>query len=94
MRGLVEGFGRACKWVDFKVNVDKNKMMMVGEESLGFEITLDDERLKHIFELKYSGHMFDEKGKEEAECKRKVINGRKVYGAIESLMKAKERSIV
>ena len=37
--------------------------------------------------------MLDEKGMEDAECNRKVVNGRKVAGAIKSLLDVKRLSL-
>src|SRR5678815_529760 len=91
MRGLVEGFGRVCKRRDLKVNVDKSKV--VSEDSPWCEVMLDGEQLEQMSEFKYLGYMLDEKGTEDAECSRKVVNGRKVAGAIKSLVNAKGLSL-
>src|SRR5678815_5417319 len=43
--------------------------------------------------FKYLGYMLDEKGTDDAECSRKVVNGRKVAGAIKSLVNVKGLSL-
>src|SRR5678815_5559529 len=44
-------------------------------------------------EFKYLGYILDEKGKDDAECSRKVVNGRKVAGAIKSLVDVRRLSL-
>src|SRR5678815_4456267 len=82
LRGLVERFGRMSKSRGLKVNVDKSKVMVVSEDSPRCEVMLDGEQLEQVSEFKYLGYMFDEKGMDDAECSRKVVNGRKVVGEI------------
>ena len=60
-----------------KVNAGKSMMMVLGgEEALEFEVCVDGIRLEHVSELKYMGCVSDESGTDEAECRRKVANGR------------------
>src|SRR5678815_2338385 len=54
---------------------------------------LDGEQLKQVSEFKYLGYVLDEKGTDDAECGRKVVNGRKVAGAIKSFMNVKGLSL-
>src|SRR5678816_3523316 len=72
LRILVERFGRVCKRKGLKVNVDKNKVMVVSEDSPQYEVMLDGEQLKQVSEFKYLGYMLDEKGTDDAGCSRKV----------------------
>ena len=44
--------------------------------------------LDHVSEFKYLGCVLDESGTEEAECHRKVANGRRIAGTIRSLANA------
>src|SRR5678815_550918 len=50
---------------------------------------LDGEQLEQVSEFKYLGYVLDEKGTDDAECSRKGVNGRKVAGAIKSLVNVK-----
>src|SRR5678815_1052757 len=77
LRGLVERFGRVCKRRGLKVNVEKSKVMVVSEDSPQCEVMLDGEQLEQVSEFKYLGYVLDEKGTDDAECSRKVVNGRK-----------------
>ena len=45
--------------------------------------------ISHVSKYKYSECVLDESGRDEAECSRKVANGRKVAGAIRSLVNAR-----
>src|SRR5678816_4114816 len=89
LRGLVERFGRVCKRSGLKVNVDKSEVMVVSEDRPRCEVMLDGEQLEQVSEFKYLGYMLDEKGTDDAECSRKVVNGRKVAGAIKFLVDVK-----
>src|SRR5678815_4489350 len=89
LRGLVERYGRVFKRRGLKVNVDKSKVMVVSEDSPRCEVMLDGEQLEQVSEFKYLGYMLDEKGTDDAECSRKVVNGREVAGAIKSLVDIK-----
>src|SRR5678815_5467279 len=57
------------------------------------EVMVDGEQLEKVSEFKYSGYVLDEKGTDDAECSRKVVNGRKVAGAIKSLVNVKGLSL-
>src|SRR5678816_196775 len=86
LRRLVERFDIVCKRSGLKVNVNKSKIMVVSEDSPWCEVMLDGEQLEKVSHFKYLGYMLDEKGMDDAECSRKVVNGRKVAGAIKSLV--------
>ena len=90
---LVEGFGRVCKRRGLKINVDKSKMMVVSGVNTQCQITLDGEQFEQVSEFKYLGYMMNDKGTDDAECGRKVSSGRKVAGAIKSLVNVKGLSI-
>ena len=45
-------------------------------------------RLEHVSEFKYWGCVLDESGTDDADCSRKVASGRRVAGAIRSLVNA------
>ena len=53
---------------------------------------LDDELLEQVSEFKYLGYMLDEMGTDDVECDRKVSSGRRVAGAIKSLVNGKSLS--
>ena len=42
--------------------------------------------LEHVSEFKYWGCVLDESGTDEADCSRKVATGKRVAGAIRSLV--------
>ena len=90
---LVEGFGRVCKKRGLKVNVDKSKVLVVNGVNTQCQILLDGEHLEQVSEFKYLGYMLNKKGTDDAKCCRKVSNGRKVAGAIKSLVNAKSLSL-
>jgi hypothetical protein len=93
LRKLAEGFGRVCKRRGLKVNVDKSKVLVVNGVNTQCQILLDGEHLEQVSEFKYLGYMLNKKGTDDAECCRKVSNGRKVAGAIKSLVNAKSLSL-
>ena len=53
------------------------------------EVCIDGIHLKHVSEFKYLGCVLDESGTDEAECNRKVASGRRLAGAIRSLVNAR-----
>ena len=64
-------------------------MVLGGEEELECEVCVDVIHLEHVLEFKYLGCVLDETGTDEAECSRKGANGKKVAGAIRSLVNAR-----
>ena len=54
------------------------------------EVYVDGIRLEHVSELKYLVCFLDESGTDGTECARKVANGRRVAGAIKSLVNARD----
>ena len=65
-------------------------MVLNGEEGLVFEVHVDRTRSEHVSEFKYYWCVLDESGTDGAECSRKVASGRRVVGAIRSLVNARE----
>ena len=53
------------------------------------EVCVGGIRLEHVSEFKYLGCVLNESGTDETECSRKVASGRRVAGAIRSLVNAK-----
>ena len=53
------------------------------------EVYVDGICLEHVSEFKFLGYMLDESGTDGAECSRKIASGRKVAGAIRSLVNAR-----
>ena len=93
LKKLIEDFGRVCKSRGLKVNVEKSKVMVVSGENKQCRIKLEDELLEQVSEFKYLGYLLDERGTDDAECGRKVASGRRVAGAIKSLVNTKGLSM-
>ena len=53
------------------------------------EVYVDGMRLEHVSGFKYLGYILDESGTDDAKCCRKVASGRRVAGAIRSLITAR-----
>ena len=68
-------------------------MVLNGEEGLEFEVHVEGIRLKHVSEFKYLV-CFGKSGTDGAECSSKVANGRRVAGAIKSLVTARDLKLV
>ena len=80
-----------CRRRGLKVNAGKSKVMeMNGEEGLEVEFHVDGIRLEHASELKYLGYVLDEGVTDGVECSRKVASGRRVAGAIRSLVNVRD----
>ena len=91
MRMMVGRSPEVCRSRGLKVNAGKSKMMVPnGEEGLMCEVHVDGIRLEHVSKFKYLGCVLEESGRYEAECNRKVASGRRVAGAIRSLVNAKD----
>ena len=72
-----------------KVNAGKSKVMVLnGGEGFEYEVCVDGIHLEHASEFKHLA--LDESGTDEAECRRKVASGRRVAGAIRSLVSVLE----
>ena len=46
-------------------------------------------RFEHVSEYKYLGCVLNESGADETECRRKVVSGSRVAGAMRSLVNAR-----
>ena len=64
-------------------------MVLNGEEGLEYEVHVDGICLQHASKFKYLGCVLDKSVTDGAECIRKVASGRKVTGAISSLVNAR-----
>ena len=61
-----------------KVNADKRKVLVLGEERFGFEICLDGMWLEQVSEFKYLVCVLNESGAGDAKCNMEVTSKRKV----------------
>ena len=81
-RGLI----KMCTRRGLKVNAGKSKVMVQnGEEGLKYEVYVDGIHLDHVSKFKYLGC-----GLDESVCSRNVVSGRKIAGAIRSLVNARD----
>ena len=87
LRVMVGLFAELCRRTGLKVNVGKSKVMVLnGEDRLECEVHVDGIRLEYVSEFKYLGCILNESGTDRAECNRKMASGRRVAGAIRSLV--------
>ena len=94
LRAMVERFVEVCRRNRMKVNVNKSKVMILDrEEGLECEVYVDGIRLEHVSEFKYLGCVLEGEGTDEAECSKKVASGRRVAGAIRSLVNTRDLQI-
>ena len=91
LRAMVGRFVEVCRRRGLRVSVGKSKMMVFnGEEGLESEVWADGIHLKHVSEFKYLGCVLDESGTDRADFSRKVASGRRLAGAIMSLVNARD----
>ena len=64
-------------------------MVMDGEGGFECEVHVYGIRLEDVSEFQYLGSVLDESCTDEAECSRKVASGKRVAGAIRSLVNAR-----
>ena len=84
-------FAEVCRRRGLKVNADKSKVLVLNsEEGLEYEIHVDGMCLEHVSEFKYLGCVLDKSGTDSTECSRKIAGGRRVAGAITSLINARD----
>ena len=77
-----------------KVNAGKSKVMVMNEEEgLECEVHVDGVRLEYVSDFKCLGCVLDEAGTDRAECIRKVASGRRMAGAIRSLVNPRDLQI-
>ena len=62
--------------------------VLKGEE--GLELHVDGILLEHVSEFKYLGYVFGGSGTDGAECSRKLGSGRRVAGAVKSLVNTRD----
>ena len=85
LRAMVGQFVEVCMRRGLKVNSGKSKVMVLNrEERLECEVYIDRVCLEHVWEFKNLGCVLY-----EPECSRKVPSGRRVAGAIRSLVNAR-----
>ena len=73
-----------------KVKRDSSKVLVLGsEDGLNFEVLVIGTWLQHETEFEYLGCALDESATDDAECRMKVVSGRRVAGDIKSMIKAK-----
>ena len=90
LRAMIGHFVEVCRRRGLKVDAGKSKLMVLGgEERLEYEVLVDGILFEHASEFKYLGCVLDESGTDEVECSRKVVSGRRVAGAIRSLVNAR-----
>ena len=88
---MVGLFAEVCRRRGLKVNAGKGKVIVLnGKEGLECEVHVDWIRLEHVSEFKYVGSVLDESGTDGEECNRKVASGKRVAGAIRSLVNVKD----
>ena len=86
LRTMAGHFVEECRRC-MKVNKGKSKVIVLGgEERLECEVCIDGMQLAHVSEFKYLGCVLDKSGTDEAEYHRRMASGRRVAGAIRSLV--------
>ena len=84
-------FAEVCRRRGMKADAGKSKVMVLnGEEGLECEVHVNRISLEYVSEFKYLGCVLDESGTDGAECSRKVVSGKRIAGAIISLVHASE----
>ena len=64
-------------------------MLLNGEKGLECEVYVAGIRLEEVSEFKYFGCALGESGTDGPECSRKAVSGKRVVGAIRSLVNAR-----
>ena len=84
---LVREFGRVCERRKLRVNVDKSKVMCVGEivEPSLMNIMLNGERMEVVNSFKYLGSCFSSDGGLKEDVSRRVGEGMKTFGAMKRM---------
>ena len=87
LKAMVGQFADLCRRRGLKVIAGRSKEMVLnGEEALKCKVHEDGICLVHVSEFKYLGSVLEEAGTDGAEYSRKVASGRRVAGAISSLV--------
>ena len=63
--------------------------MLGGEEELICKVLINGTQLEHVADFKYLGYVLDELCTDDPKCCRKVVSGRRVAGAVSSLVNAR-----
>ena len=88
-------FVEVCRKRRQSVNAGKSKVMILnGKEGLECEVHVDGIRLEHVSEFKYLGCVLNESVTYGTECIRKVVSGRRLVGAITSLVNARDLQLL
>ena len=86
LRGMVGWFVEVCRR-GLKVIAGKSKVMVLNrEKGLEYEVYIYGIHLNHVLEFIYLGYVLDEAGTDG----RKVVSGRRMAGAIRSLVNARD----
>ena len=86
----MECFVEVYRGGGLKVNAGKSKVIVLGgEDGLDYEVCVDWILLENVSKFKKLGCVLDESGTDETECSRKLASGRRVAGAIRSLVNAR-----
>ena len=92
---LVSEFGRVCERRKLRVNVDKSKVMIVGENvdpSL-LEIMLNGERMEVVTSFKYLGSCFSSDGGVKEDVSMRVGEGMRTFGAMKRMWSGRSVSL-
>ena len=82
---------KVCRRRGLKFNAGMSKVIILnGEEGLECWVHVDGVRLEYVSEFKYLRCLLYEAGTDGVECSRKVTSGRRVAGAIRSLVNARD----
>ena len=92
---LVREFGRVCERRKLRVNVDKSKVMCVGEnvEPSLLNITLNGERMEVVNSFKYLGSCFSSDGGVKEDVSMRVGEGMKTFGAMKNMWKSRSLNV-
>jgi len=92
---LVREFGRVCERRKLRVNVDKSKVMSVGEsvEPSLLNIMLNGERMEVVNSFKYLGSYFSSDGGVKEDVSMRVGEGMKTFGAMKKMWKSRSLSV-
>ena len=91
---MIGSFDKVCTRRGMKVNASKSKVMVFGgEDGAICNIEMGGVCLEQVQNFKYLGSVLNEKGNDEADCDNKVLHGRKMAGAIRSLVNVKGMSV-
>ena len=93
---IMRSFVGVCRRGGLKVNADKSKVMVLDrEEGLEFEVLVNGMQLEHVIKIKYLRCVLNEYESvtDDADCHMKVTSGRRVAGAVRSLVNARVQHV-